>query len=191
MEGKVELYKSLAAFQQEVPAIHEGTKGYGYTYADLKQIFKTINPLLKKHGLGFTQLLNGNCITTVVFHCETGATIESSVEVPDDVILKGMNKFQVVGSAITYYRRYSLSAILGLVTDVDQDAKGEQTPQAPVSKPIQQARPVEKKWITEEQFQKAKSASATQLEAVFNQFQFRKPEQQEELQEIYNKLKTK
>ncbi len=56
------LFKALAAFQQEVPAIHEGTKGYGYTYADLKTIFKVINPILKKHDLGFTQLLDGDAI---------------------------------------------------------------------------------------------------------------------------------
>jgi len=46
-----------------------------------------------------------------------------------------MNAFQVAGSSITYYRRYSLSSALGLVTDVDSDAKGEQT-QAPA--PAQQ-----------------------------------------------------
>jgi len=43
------IYKALAAFQQEVPAIHEGTTGYGYTYSDLKTIFKVINPILAKH----------------------------------------------------------------------------------------------------------------------------------------------
>ena len=40
--------------------------------------------------------------------------------------LKGQNDFQVLGSAITYLRRYSLSSILGLVTDEDADAAGEQ-----------------------------------------------------------------
>ena len=37
-----------------------------------------------------------------------------------------MNEFQVLGSAITYLRRYSLSSMLGLVTDKDTDASGEQ-----------------------------------------------------------------
>ena len=44
------LFKSLAAFQQEVPVIHKATQCYGYTYADLPKIFEVINPLLKKHG---------------------------------------------------------------------------------------------------------------------------------------------
>lgn len=37
-----------------------------------------------------------------------------------------MNEFQVLGSAITYIRRYALSSILGIVTDKDTDASGDQ-----------------------------------------------------------------
>ena len=37
-----------------------------------------------------------------------------------------MNDFQVLGSAITYLRRYAISSMLGLVTDKDNDASGEQ-----------------------------------------------------------------
>ena len=44
------LFKAIADFQQEVPTIHKGTKGYGYSYVDLPTIFEKINPLLKKHG---------------------------------------------------------------------------------------------------------------------------------------------
>ena len=167
MDSKVKLFQALAGFQQEVPAIHEATKGYGYTYANLTQILTTINPLLKKHGLGFTQLLNGNSINTIIFHCESGATIESTVELPSDVVLKGMNKFQVTGSAITYYRRYSLSSILGLVTDVDADGAGEQLPKAPKKTAIQEARPTtDKKWLTPEEYEKAKKFAASDLKKL-------------------------
>lgn len=120
------LFKALADFQQEVPAIHEGTKGYGYTYSDLKTIFKVINPVLKKNNLGFTQLLQGTTIKTIIFHTESGESIESTTEIPQNITLKGMNTFQVNGSGITYYRRYSLSSALGLVTDVDSDATGQE-----------------------------------------------------------------
>ena len=122
------LLKALATFQQEVPVIHKGTSGYGYTYADLPAIFEVINPLLKKHGLGFTQLICGQSVKTIVFHAESGEQLECSTEIPQGVQLKGMNDFQVLGSAITYIRRYALSAALGLVTDKDTDATGEQAP---------------------------------------------------------------
>ena len=120
------LFKSLAAFQQEVPVIHKATQGYGYTYADLPKIFEVINPLLKKHGLGFTQLIHGTDLITIIFHVESGETLESKTNIPQGVALKGMNDFQVLGSAITYLRRYALSSALGLVTDKDTDAGGEQ-----------------------------------------------------------------
>jgi len=189
MDSKVKLFQALAGFQQEVPAIHEATKGYGYTYANLTQILTTINPLLKKHGLGFTQLLNGNSINTIIFHCESGATIESTVELPSDVILKGMNKFQVTGSAITYYRRYSLSSILGLVTDVDADGAGEQLPKAPKKTAIQEARPTtDKKWLTPEEYEKAKKFAASDLKKLLThsvKYKLR-PEQKTELERIFN-----
>jgi hypothetical protein len=121
-----ELFKALADFQQEVPTIHKGTQGYGYSYADLPAIFDVINPLLKKHGLGFTQTVNGNQLCTKVFHVESGELLEGCADIPQGVQLKGMNDFQVLGSAITYMRRYQLSAMLGLVTDKDTDAGGQQ-----------------------------------------------------------------
>jgi hypothetical protein len=128
------LFKSLAAFQQEVPVIHKGTQGYGYSYADLPKIFEVINPLLQKHGLGFTQMINSidgqNYIKTVVFHIESGEMIDSNNLIPY-VQLKGMNDFQSFGSGVTYFRRYCLSSILGLVTDKDTDASGEQVKDEP------------------------------------------------------------
>jgi hypothetical protein len=128
------LFKSLAAFQQEVPVIHKETKGYGYSYADLPTIFDKINPLLAKHNLGFTQPIMGNCVKTIIFHTETGETIESLTEIPQ-IQLKGMNEYQSFGSGVSYFRRYCLSSILGLVTDKDTDAAGEQTkPSKPILK---------------------------------------------------------
>jgi hypothetical protein len=128
------LFKSLANFQQEVPVILKDTQAYGYKYADLPEIFKVINPLLKKHGIGFAQPIEGNSIKTIIFHIESGETLESITEIPQNVELKGMNSFQVLGSAITYIRRYALSSILGLITDKDTDASGEQVKDAPKSK---------------------------------------------------------
>jgi len=122
------IFKALAEFQQKVPVIHKSTQGYGYSYADLPTILEVINPLLKTNGLGFTQLIMGDCIKTIIFHIESGEILESLTDIPKNVSLKGMNDFQVLGSAITYIRRYALSSALGLVTDKDTDAVGVQEP---------------------------------------------------------------
>lgn len=129
-----DLYKALSAFQQECPVIHQDTEGYGYTYANLKKIFSTINPILAKHGLGYYQSVQSQQVSTTVFHIATEQTIHSESDIPQGVQLKGMNDFQVLGSAITYFKRYQISALLGLITDKDIDASGEQT-QAAKPKP--------------------------------------------------------
>ena len=127
------LFKSLAAFQQECPTIHKGTQGYGYSYADLPAIFKIINPLMKKHGLGFTQELDGDALVTTIFHIESGEFRASRANLIQGVQFKGMNEFQVFGSNLSYMRRYCISAALGIVTDKDTDAGGQQVKAA--SKP--------------------------------------------------------
>ena len=137
------LFKSLAEFQQEVPVIHKGTQGYGYSYADLPKIFEVINPLLQKHGLGFTQLIKSkdglNYLATCIFHVESGEVIESETLIPY-VQLKGMNDYQSFGSGITYFRRYCLASMLGLVTDKDTDAAGEQEKHEPKKAKIDNSR---------------------------------------------------
>lgn len=120
------LFKALSDFQNEVPIIHKATQGYGYSYSDLPTIFPVINPILKKYGLGFTQLGQGTSLKTIIFHIESGETLESIFDIPQGVSLAKMNDFQVLGSAITYMRRYALSSALGIITDKDTDACGEQ-----------------------------------------------------------------
>lgn len=129
------LFKSLAEFQQEVPVIFKGTTAgsgnFAYQYADLPAILNVINPLMQKHGLGFTQLTNHkdgvDYLVTVVFHVESGETLETSLRLMPDVELKGQNILQSYGSQLTYFRRYGISQMLGLVTDKDTDAAGETT----------------------------------------------------------------
>ena len=110
---------------------------------DLVRRLAEVHPTLlaAKNGLGFTQLVGENNIKTVIFHVTSGESIETITNIPQDVVLKGMNDFQVLGSAITYIRRYALSSALGLITDKDTDAGGEQTKKlvAKVTKPILKA----------------------------------------------------
>lgn len=134
METK-NLFKSLAEFQQKVPVIYKDSQAYGYKYADLPAIFEVINPIMQECGLGFTQIINGTSLKTIIFHIETGEMIESNIDIPQGVDLKGMNPFQVLGSAITYLRRYAISSMLGLVTDKDTDAAGEQVKPTATAKP--------------------------------------------------------
>ena len=159
------LFKSLAAFQQECPTIHKGTQGFGYSYADLAAINSVINPLLAKHGMGYTQELDGDALVTTIFHCESGEFRSSRANLIQGVQLKGMNEFQVFGSNLTYMRRYCISAALGIVTDKDVDAAGEQVKTSvPAKKPRLE--------IGSDNFKKAKEyvMKGGALEDVWNKY---------------------
>ena len=135
MKDKVKLFKAIADFQQEAPVLLKDTDGYGYKYVTFDHIVAQIKPLLKKCNLGFSQIVEGRGLTTIIFHTETGESIQGSAEIPD-IDMKGMNKYQSFGAGITYYRRYALSSMLGLLSDKDVDANIYKTDEVKVESKI-------------------------------------------------------
>ena len=125
-----ELMNALAEFQKECPLIPREKEGYGYKYSSLDKIHEVIKPIMQKLGLVISQCVesegNGQfTIKTILYHLESGENIESKF-ISSIVSLKSMNDYQSLGSGITYMRRYTLSAILNLVSEEDRDAAGEQ-----------------------------------------------------------------
>jgi hypothetical protein len=116
------LFKALSQFQEEVPTIKKESSNpfFKSKYAGLDTIIPVINPLLKKNGLVVTQYpmsIEGKTyLHTVLAHIESGEQIESKME-----LLLVKQDPQGQGSAITYARRYSIVAILGLNTEEDDD----------------------------------------------------------------------
>ena len=92
---------------------------FGKKYADLAALWDTCRPVLSKHGLSLLQGVSSNennvTITTLLMH-NSGEWIESELGLHADQPTP-----QRMGSAITYGRRYSLSAMLGLAADEDDD----------------------------------------------------------------------
>lgn len=88
-------------------------------YADLASIRDVVTPPLSVNGLSVTQgtSIGENCIIihTRLLH-SSGQWIESQYPILNDT-----NKPQAMGSAMTYGRRYSLSAICNLATEEDDD----------------------------------------------------------------------
>lgn len=103
-------------------------------YAPLSEILKEIRPLLAKHGLATFQEAAGDgdhvCIKTHLLH-ESGESISTNwLRVRPD---KGTA--QGAGSAITYLRRYQLSALLNISSEDDDDGNA-----AEPSKPTKQVK---------------------------------------------------
>ena len=152
------IVSALAKFQQACPAIKKESKAgagnFTYKYGSLPHIIEVIKPHLKAAGLVFTQPINyregAQFIYTTLYDVKTGEKIESKMLLPE-IEFKGMNVIQSGGAVITYIRRYSLMAILGLVTeDDDTDAvgktEGKGKRQSSTSKSDDPAKP-EKAWI--------------------------------------------
>lgn len=119
------LASALVKAQVELHNPDRNQTGYGYKYADLASILEQTKPVLKKHGLSITQLAtddgNGRVgVTTILMH-ESGEYVQSNLTLPIPE-MKGANKTQAAGAAITYARRYAISAILNIAADEDTDA---------------------------------------------------------------------
>lgn len=123
-QNKVELLKSLMEFQKECPVLYKDSSAHNKNYVNLTTVDATVKPLLRKHGLLYTQFLDGVSVNTTIWHADTGASISGSFEIPDVESQKGMNGYQNIGSGITYIRRYALCSALGVIADADKDATG-------------------------------------------------------------------
>jgi len=116
---------ALAKAQAEMPAapMNATNPFLKNNYADLGMIIKTATPVLVKNGLAVSQqVVSDNDrvgVTTTLLHT-SGQWIESTVYLPLGEE-KGKSLAQVAGSVITYLRRYSFGAIIGLYTDEDVD----------------------------------------------------------------------
>ncbi len=104
-------------------------------YADLGSVWDAARPVLSKYGLSVIQTtdLSGDKIVlvTTLAHA-SGQWIKSYLP-----LNPSKQDSQGVGAAITYLRRYSLSAIVGVVCDDDDDGeeavgRGKQQKAAPV-----------------------------------------------------------
>jgi hypothetical protein len=127
------VFKKIQSFQADVPKLWKDSVAkagsFSYNYKALEDIMEVILPLLHKHQLVVTQpfTVKGelNVLTTLVVDTETGDRLLSEFVVERD------ENVQDTGKAITYYRRYMLLSVLGLVTEKDDDAQGHRTTQAP------------------------------------------------------------
>ena len=95
-----------------------------YKYLNLATILKTIKPVFEKHGLAFSQRVtfdNTGEARQVIGTVETIIFDDKEQMVACSYPFFVTGDPQQVGSAITYARRYSLYAMLGIFPDKDDD----------------------------------------------------------------------
>lgn len=139
-ESVSNIFKAIIQAQSEfTPAVKDATNPHFRSkYANFDSIVDTIKPVLAKNGLAFiqpTKDIDGKLfIITRIIH-GSGEWIESLYPVNPV-----KNDPQGYGSALTYARRYSLSSLLGITSDEDDDGnKSSYSPSSsykPPQKPI-------------------------------------------------------
>ena len=120
--GKISDALAKAQGQMKPALFNAVNPHYKSKYASLASIREACRDALSQNNIAVIQSTsveeNRVIVTTLLAHGESGEWIR------DQLSLKLMKEdAQAVGSAITYARRYSLSSMIGIVADEDDDGE--------------------------------------------------------------------
>lgn len=109
------IYKKLHEAKKEIGVIAKDSQNpfFKSDYLSLNGLLNAVDSVFDKHGLLILQPIEAGWLKTKIFDIESGEDVSSEMHLPD---LKDPQK---LGSAITYYRRYTLQSLLGLQADDD------------------------------------------------------------------------
>jgi len=136
------LTQGLAKFHAMVGRISKDAKNpfFKSNYASLPHIITEVSEPLEKAGLILSQFPNGDGLTTMLIHAESGEFISATYTLQ----VVRQNDPQAQGSAISYARRYAITSVLNLAIS-DDDAEA-------AMRPVRQAQVPSKVPPTEAQF---------------------------------------
>ena len=111
------IYKKLFEAKKEIGKISKDSTNpfFKSKYFDINSLLEHVEPILQKHNLLLLQPIESGMVTTKIFSTEEEGVVYSEIQLPN------IQDPQKLGSAITYYRRYTLQSLLGLQAE-DDDA---------------------------------------------------------------------
>lgn len=140
------LFKKILKAKKEINAITKDSKNpfFKSNYFDINSLLKEVEPVLQKYDLLLLQPIQAEWVKSEIIDIETGEKVSSEMHLPS------ITDPQKIGSAVTYYRRYTLQSLLGLQAEDDDGNNAK-----PI-KPKQQVKPVELEPITKADIDKLK-----------------------------------
>ena len=141
-EQTSDLSAALAKAQAETKAaaFDKVNPHFKNKYASLAAVIDAIREPFAKNGLSYTQtteMREGGFVLVTSLRHASGQWIASEYPLPVAA------KPQDLGSALTYARRYSLSAIACIAADEDDDAEGARTSGQTATAPKAKASPIQ------------------------------------------------
>ena len=127
---KTNIYQKLLLAQGEIGAIAKTQDNpfFRSKYADINAILAVVKPILNKHGLVLTQGLSSENshfgLNTTIVDADSKEEVKSWCPLPENL------DAQKTGSAITYFRRYSLQSLLALEAQDDDGNVATEKPKA-------------------------------------------------------------
>jgi len=118
MEGRVKLeviFTKIDRIKKKVGKISKDSENpfYKSKYFDINSLLEHLEPLLQQEGLLLLQPIRENQVVSEIIDIESNEGISSSMTLPE------LTDPQKMGSAITYYRRYTLASLLALQSEDD------------------------------------------------------------------------
>jgi hypothetical protein len=115
----MEIYKKLLEAKKEIGKISKDSTNpfFKSKYFDINGLLEHVEPIMQKNGLLILQPIEAEWVKTQIFDVETGEKVCSEIH------LGNITDPQKLGSAITYYRRYTLQSLLGLQAEDDDGNK--------------------------------------------------------------------
>lgn len=99
--------------------IKSAAANYKYSYADLPAVYEAVRPALAKNGLAIVHdvaMDNGRVFVSTRLLHSSGEAIGNTLSWPAG------GRIQELGSSITFLKRYTLCALVGVAADEDDDA---------------------------------------------------------------------
>ena len=115
MSKETSINEKLFNLQQEIGTISKDASNpfYKSKYFDINSLIKQLQPLLKKHKLLLLQPIEEDMVVSKLICINGTGGVISGLKLPE------ISDPQKLGSCITYYRRYTLSSLLGLQSEDD------------------------------------------------------------------------
>ncbi len=178
IQAKISFRKDMKTLKMNLPGIDKSLKGYGYKYQNFNEIVEEIENVIYKHNLELdfeqypiSKFVDGqkeHIIRTTFYSTSTG--YEFSFDTPmltenlqwnnESGSKNVVNTVpQLVGSAITYFKRYALVACLHIKSEVDTDA-------APIYNNYENANSMPNKQVSVNQKQEQKREQKQEINQI-------------------------